>query len=176
MKISNDFSELLSKTQFMINPNPQINTPENSKNVIKDLETTSGSGHFILRRIGLSNCIFYDSTTHLCSIHENRPQACRNFPFSFNFIGKNKPLVVTWVNLAENFCPGIGSGTEYKHHDLELIGKKTNSLIEEYNNIISEINLESEKGNPLTPQEALMTIFLVAQKKADSYSEVKEIL
>jgi len=169
-----DFSILLTKVQFMIDPVDMANLE--SQTVLKKVKTSLGDGIFILRRTDQNICNFFDSTTNLCSINEFRPQSCRNFPFSFSVIEENKPIIATWIKGAKNFCPGIGSGNEYKNNILKIIGKRTVKSIEVYNELIEEINKEAENNNPLTPQETLMTVYMVADRYKENFIKVQEII
>lgn len=179
MKTVKDFPSLISRIQFMIDPDShqknKLSNGKEKKTVFDNLITSSGEGFFILRRIGLNNCSFYDVGGRICTIHQYRPQACRNFPFSFSKLKDSNQIIATWVNTAKGFCPGIENGIDYDLEYLRLVGEKTTSVIESYNKIIEELNKETQNNKPITPQEALMTIFLYTEKNNSIKEEIFEI-
>ena len=147
---------------------------QQEKLVLTSIRTTIGEGVFILRKNTDQKCIFYTDETSSCEIHAARPQACRNFPFSFS--EKKNELAITLVKGANNFCMGIGKGRDYGKEELAIIGNHTLEIFKEYNNIVTEINKEASQEQPLTPQDALMTLVLVAQQKRSKKEQKYEIL
>ena len=129
---------------------------------------------FILRKHADSKCIFYDESKSTCDIHEFRPQACRNFPFAFS--EKDNHIQVSLVKNAHSFCMGIGKGKDYKKEELKHIGKNTLAVIKEYNETVAEINKELVKNKALTPQDALLTLLLVAEKNKEKNKLELQIL
>jgi Fe-S-cluster containining protein len=161
-----DIEELKKVLQFLIT---ESNHSEEQM-VLSGIKTTSGIGNFILRKNNDKKCVFYENETSSCQIHTFRPAACRNFPFSF--AQDNEKTLVSWVKGAQSFCPGIGSGIEYKMEELENIGRNSIAVIKEYNNIAKEISKEDE----ITPHEALLTLLMVADKHKDKIQSDFQIL
>lgn len=165
-----DIDELQQIIQFLI-PNPD-NSAE--KLVLQTIQTTNGKGLFILRKNKQHQCIFYNVKEKSCQIHTLRPQACRNFPFAFTKI--NDQIHISLVKGANTFCEGIGKGKDYSQKELKKIGVNSLEVLKQYNNIINEINREALEEQPLTPQEALITILVVAEKNKEKFTEKLEIL
>ncbi|MHA2363321.1 MAG: YkgJ family cysteine cluster protein [Candidatus Hodarchaeales archaeon] len=169
-----DLETLLLLVQFVKFPEKDndLNIEKVSKNdslegqlVLNLVQTTEGKGLFLLRKKSKEPdcCIFYDNKTHSCQIYTIRPQACRNFPFGLS-IFQTRP-VITWVKDSASFCPGIGKGPIWSEETLKKIGTRTRQVIDEYSNIIKEINLEAGRGKPLTPQEVLFLFYTIVQKE-----------
>ena len=165
-----NIEDLLKLIQFIV-----LDLEEEQKElVLHKIQTTQGQGMFILRKHADNRCIFYDESKSACNIHEFRPQACRNFPFAFT--AKNNHIQVSLVKDAHSFCMGIGKGKDYKKKELENIGKHTLDVITEYNETVAEINKESVSNKALTPQDALVTLLLVAEKYKENKRRELQIL
>ena len=147
---------------------------EQKELVLHKIKTTHGLGMFILRKHTDNKCIFFDESKSACDIHEFRPQACRNFPFAFT--EKDNHIQVSLVKDAHSFCIGIGKGKDYVKEELEIIGKHTLDVIKEYNETVAEINKEPLKNKALTPQDALLTLLLVAEKYKENKRQELQIL
>lgn len=174
-----NFNELIKRVQFMVDPKAMNEPSSNSqddrgvKTVIQNVKTTSGPGVFILRRVGLNTCTFYNTESHLCSIHDIKPRACKNFPFAFHKEQNSNSISVSWVHTAEGFCPGIGSGEDTKGDHFEKSGRETLNVIDTYNQILENINKEAEEKGALSAQETLMTIYLVTEKYNKKFIQKK---
>lgn len=142
----------------------------NNKLVLDPMQTTEGSGIFILRKQSekSSLCLFYNDTTHACQIYSARPQTCKNFPFGLSTFDNRS--IITWVKDASSFCPGIGQGKVWSPKMLKELGKSTQKTIERYSEIVTEINRESKHKNPLTPIAAVYVLYSTAE--ADFSQEI----
>lgn len=167
---SQGVEDLKQLIQFMVSE--QYDEPR--KLVLNTIKTQNGNGTFILRKNAAHKCIFYNEKAKSCNIHAIRPQACRNFPFAF--IEENGQITVTLVKDANSFCIGIGKGKEYKKEELLLVGKHTLETIKEYNRIVDEINKEAKNNVSLSPDDALMTLLLVAEKNKITLDKELQIL
>ena len=177
-----DFSVLLTKIQFLVDPDTinetivEMKQQKGNKKVLNQLKTAEGDGVFILRRIDNNICTFFNTQTRLCTIHDHRPQACRNFPFSFTNSLDTGTITISWVKDAQNFCPGIGSGNLFTKDDLEIIGNSTLHSISVYNQIVDGLNKDFNPKKPMTAQESLIAIYLIAEKFKDQFIEIKEVV
>ena len=178
-KYSN-IEELQLKIQFLISKKLSESnsihsfTLNDEQLVLKLVETNIGFGHFILRKEETNKCTFFNSKTKTCEIHDSRPQACKNFPFSFSQY--KEKIIVSWVKNAKKFCSGIGGGKDYSMEQLEEVGIKTMAIISEYNSIVDEINKESKYKESLSPKETLFTLLLVAEKNKEKFNSKYQIL
>lgn len=177
-----DYDSVLSVIKFVKVPEhtaspdlelPLSNETFNDSLVLKPIMTTEGSGIFILRKqLDRPNqCVFYDPSSHSCTMYASRPLACQNFPFGISTF-ENRPIV-TWVKDAGNFCPGIGKGKVWSDKTLQKIGKNTFETLERYSAIVKEINYEAELGKPLTPENAVFVLYSAAN--TDNVREIPAI-
>lgn len=152
---------LFEMVQFM---RVDTDLPEgNERLVLRPVKTVDGAGVFVLRKDDDSHCVFYDRNDQTCLIHPAKPQACQNFPFAVSRL-EGRP-VVTWASEATSFCPGIGAGKNWDEDVLRELGRTTVSAVERYEAVVDEVNHEWESGRPLTAQEALLTLYMVAEKE-----------
>lgn len=126
-------------------------------------------------------CAFYDFDNQCCSIYEDRPGVCRNFPFVFlkkpKINGESEELRLLeregeeYLGVLDSRTQGIGKGQEYGEEGLKEVQDKYLSLqikrseefretIEHYQNLLEDIE---EDYVPLAGVEGVLV------HKHDSY-------
>ena len=127
------------------------------KIVFPPIKTTKGNAYLGLKKTNEGYCIFLEPKSKVCLIHENRPQICRTFPFTYNM--KNGWL--SWgISEAAKDCIGLGKGKKISKKHLEMQGTQTIKELEEFK-IIAELwndYIELKKLSP-TPHAFLEFMF-----------------
>ena len=159
-EIKTDFDALIKIISFYKIRGSHTQVIQN-RMVLSAVKTKEGMIIPGLRKLKNSNCLFYDKPN--CKIYNNRPLACRSYPFAFDY--SKTSVTWKWAKDAEKTCQGIGKGKLWSEAKLKKLGEVTLNHIREHNDLIKELNLEAKKGNPLSVKEVLWIFIAYAQKQ-----------
>ena len=157
--LDNDFEYLIKKLTFF-RLDADLDDEIRERLVLEAVHTVEGEVIPGLKKINGHNCTFYSYPN--CTIYQNRPRACRNYPFTF--YKKQNQTEFIWAKDAEKNCPGIGKGPSINVDKLLNSGHKTLTEIKSHNELIDQLNIEADKGNPLTAREAIWMFIVYGEK------------
>lgn len=157
----NDFHQTLRRITFYRFKKKDISPDLLKKVVLHPIHSSQGYIVPSLKKHENGVCTFYFKPN--CSIHSDRPLACKNYPIAFDV--KNDQLYCIWAKNAKSTCAGIGIGNLIPLNDLEKQGRYFLEETEKHNLIISEINHEESKGKPLSAREALWILIAYGEKQ-----------
>jgi len=120
--------------------------------------TTRGIAYLGLLKLQDGSCIFLSKNK--CSIYPARPSSCRNFPFTFQI--KDGWLYQGISTRANEYCKGLGKGSEINEKKLAKKGTKTIKELKEYEKLVSRWNDLAIKGQ-ISPSPQLFIEYLLSR-------------
>ena len=157
-----DFDYLLKKLAFY-RIETDLSPESRKKMVLSSIHSADGEIIPGLRKINGQNCVFYSKPK--CSIYQNRPRACKNYPIVFLDTQSKNQFI--WAKDAKKTCPGIGRGNTLALTSVIEEGKITMEEIRIHNELVDELNVEASKGKPLSAREVIWLFIVYAEKYLD---------
>ena len=159
LAMDQDFESLLRKLTFYTFEE-KINENQRKKLVLPAISTSDGDVIPGIMKTNGVNCVFYLKPN--CSIYNNRPLACKNYPYTF--LDHENERNFSWAKNAEKTCPGISEGKLIDYSYVEKNGKITSDNLNMHTSLTQELNTEAANGKPLTVRE-IVWIFIVYGEK-----------
>ena len=161
--VNKDFELLMRKLTFY-RFEKQTKNKQRIKLVLPAVSTSDGEVIPSIKKINGLNCTFF--TKPNCSIYNNRPIACQNYPFTFQ---NNEEGKFSWAKDAKSTCPGIGRGPLVEDSVVDKLRKITYKTINLHANFIQELNTEADRGKPLSAREVIWMFIVYGEKIVNQY-------
>jgi len=135
--------------------------------VLPPLITSHGPVYIGLRRAPSGTCLFLRNSDNSCSIYENRPQACRNYPFSFSLeSGSGSDPRVSLVRNSAMNCPALRDAKKIiVSGETRELGLDTIRDIRRFQEVAREMEREANDVGALTADQVLFILLSVAKKE-----------
>jgi len=138
--------ELLEVISFYIFEN-KITESDISKMVITPIMTERGLSFPGLKKNPEGICYFYNTNESKCRIYKIRPNFCRTFPFTFEYVDDNQKRVkIKITNKGNEYCQGLDK--KYPYIDIEkwiLLGKSVIENLLENEKFVQSWNQKLKK-------------------------------
>jgi len=138
--------ELLEVISFYIFEN-KITESDISKMVITPIMTERGLSFPGLKKNPEGICYFYNTNESKCRIYKIRPNFCRTFPFTFEYVDDNQKRVkIKITNKGNEYCQGLDK--KYPYIDIEkwiLLGKSVIENLQENEKFVQSWNQKLKK-------------------------------
>ncbi len=195
-ELDEEFDQLIDFLAFYsISTQPARNLHAYKKIVVPPISTSRGLGFLAVKKHAETQACVFLLKNNRCSIYDSRPLSCLLYPITFvrmdmlkgdlqwtrNCEDNEKEVCLRSIELNDhvhavfskasiNTCLGVGKGALLSTSRLTRMAQTFYRDLNEFVEVVSEINRLADKGELLSPREVISVLLAYGLKKIDESS------